>query len=192
VSSVPALRRRPSSRAGKVQMNPSMHLNSGKAAPSFDMRDLFSVQLQRLAGLSTRIAAMTIPQHFNVTLLEWRTLAILDYLDSATLVRVARHAGVLKSQMSRVVSQLADRGLLVRQPNPDDGRSSLLCLTVEGQAMVMAILKDSTHRNERMLDGLSDEEREQLIALIKRVHHNSLDYFSELQKLHPGREDDSD
>jgi len=173
-------------------MNPSMHLNSGKAAPSFDMRDLFSVQLQRLAGLSTRIAAMTIPQHFNVTLLEWRTLAILDYLDSATLVRVARHAGVLKSQMSRVVSQLADRGLLVRQPNPDDGRSSLLCLTVEGQAMVMAILKDSTHRNERMLDGLSDEEREQLIALIKRVHHNSLDYFSELQKLHPGREDDSD
>lgn len=192
MSSVPALRRRPSSRAGKVQMNPSMHLNSGKAAPSFDMRDLFSVQLQRLAGLSTRIAAMTIPQHFNVTLLEWRTLAILDYLDSATLVRVARHAGVLKSQMSRVVSQLADRGLLVRQPNPDDGRSSLLCLTVEGQAMVMAILKDSTHRNERMLDGLSDEEREQLIALIKRVHHNSLDYFSELQKLHPGREDDSD
>jgi len=192
VSRVPALRRRPSSRAGKVQMNPSMHLYPGKAAPSFDMRDLFSVQLQRLAGLSTRIAAMTIPQHFNVTLLEWRTLAILDYLDSATLVRVARHAGVLKSQMSRVVSQLADRGLLVRQPNPDDGRSSLLCLTVEGQAMVMAILEDSTHRNERMLDGLSDEERAQLIALIKRVHHNSLDYFSELQKLHPSREDDSD
>ncbi|MNH15531.1 Transcriptional regulator SlyA [compost metagenome] len=173
-------------------MKKPMFLYSSEAAPSFDMRDLFSVQLQRLAGLSTRIAAMTIPQRFNVTLLEWRTLAILDYLDSATLVRVSRHAGVLKSQMSRVVSQLAERGLLVRQPNPGDGRSSFLRLTAEGQAMVQAILEDSSHRNERMLNGLSDAERQQLAGLIQRVHHNSLDYFGELQRLHPERNDDAD
>jgi DNA-binding MarR family transcriptional regulator len=178
--------------AQAVHVAKPMHHYQGEAAPSFDMRDLFSVQLQRLAGLSTRIAAMTIPQHFNVTLLEWRTLAILDYLDSATLVRVARHAGVLKSQMSRVVSQLAERGLLVRQPNPDDGRSSLLHLTAAGQAMVQAILEDSSHRNERMLEGLDAAERAQLVALIQRVHHNSLGYFSELQRLNPGKDDETE
>ncbi|HDS1817273.1 HTH-type transcriptional regulator MhqR [compost metagenome] len=149
---------------------------------STDMRDLFSVQLQRLAGLSSRIAALVIPQHFSITVLEWRTLAILDYLGEAPLVRVAKHAGVLKSQMSRLVTNLSKRELIERQPNPEDGRSALLCLSPSGKELVRSILEDSQARNEAMLDGLSDQEREQLKALMKRVYANSLSYFSELKK----------
>lgn len=149
---------------------------------STDMRDLFSVQLQRLAGLSSRIAALVIPQHFSITVLEWRTLAILDYLGEAPLVRVAKHAGVLKSQMSRLVTNLGKRELIERQPNPEDGRSALLCLSPAGKDLVRRILEDSQTRNEAMLDGLSEQEREQLKALMKRVYANSLSYFGELKK----------
>lgn len=161
-----------------------------------DMRDLFSVQLQRLAGLSSRIAALVIPQHFSLTVLEWRTLAILDYLGEAPLVRVAKHAGVLKSQMSRLVTNLSKRELIERQPNPEDGRSALLCLSPEGKDLVRRILNDSQARNEAMLDGLSGEEREQLKALMQRVYANSLAYFGELKKHtpydHPEDEDHED
>lgn len=150
-----------------------------------DMRDLFSVQLQRLAGLSSRIAALVIPQHFSITVLEWRTLAILDYLGEAPLVRVAKHAGVLKSQMSRLVTSLSKRELIERQPNPEDGRSALLCLSPEGKDLVRRILNDSRARNEAMLAGLSAEEREQLKALMQLVYTNSLAYFGELKKHTP-------
>ncbi|VVN65522.1 MarR family winged helix-turn-helix transcriptional regulator [Pseudomonas fluorescens] len=152
---------------------------------AMDMRDLFSVQLQRLAGLSSRIAAMTIPQHFAITVLEWRTLAILDYLNQAPLVQVAKHASVLKSQMSRIVTNLTKRELIERQPNPEDGRSALLCLTAEGRAMVHRILDDSQERNERMLNGLSASELKQLRGLMQRVYNNSLEYYGELKKNNP-------
>ncbi|RII74322.1 MarR family winged helix-turn-helix transcriptional regulator [Pseudomonas monteilii] len=149
---------------------------------STDMRDLFSVQLQRLAGLSSRIAALVIPQHFSITVLEWRTIAILDYLGEAPLVRVAKHAGVLKSQMSRLVTSLSKRELIERQPNPEDGRSALLCLSPSGKDLVRRVLDDSQARNEAMLNGLSNEEREQLKALMDRIYANSLSYFGELKR----------
>ncbi|EJM62739.1 transcriptional regulator [Pseudomonas sp. GM49] len=157
----------------------------GEPEIAMDMRDLFSVQLQRLAGLSSRIAAMTIPQHFAITVLEWRTLAILDYLNQAPLVQVAKHASVLKSQMSRIVTNLTKRELIERQPNPEDGRSALLCLTAEGRAMVHRILDDSQERNERMLCGLSANELKQLRELMQRVYTNSLEYYGELKKNNP-------
>lgn len=168
-----------------LDRNPMKKNTAVKVEAAPDMRDLFSVQLQRLAGLSSRIAALVIPQHFSITVLEWRTLAILDYLGQAPLVRVARHAGVLKSQMSRLVTSLGKRGLIERQPNPEDGRSALLCLSVEGKELVQRILEDSQTRNEAMLDGLSDGEREQLKALMARVYDNSLEYFADLKKHTP-------
>ncbi|MNP61344.1 transcriptional repressor MprA [compost metagenome] len=84
--------------------------------------------------------------------------------------------------MSRLVTNLSKRELIERQPNPEDGRSALLCLSPSGKELVRSILEDSQARNEAMLDGLSDQEREQLKALMKRVYANSLSYFSELKK----------
>jgi DNA-binding MarR family transcriptional regulator len=156
-----------------------------KTTDAIDMRDLFSVQLQRLAGLSSRIAAMTIPQHFAISVLEWRTLAILDYLGRAPLVRIARHAGVLKSQMSRTITHLTSRHLIERHPNPQDGRSALLSLTAEGKAMVVRILDDSSERNKRMLKGLSEQEMMTLRGLMQRVFNNSLAYYEDLKQSHP-------
>lgn len=174
-------------------MKRTMPAQPAKAADAIDMRDLFSVQLQRLAGLSSRIAAMTIPQHFAITVLEWRTLAILDYLGHAPLVRVARHAGVLKSQMSRTITQLTARQLIDRHPNPQDGRSALLCLTADGKAMVTRILEDSAERNKRMLTGLSNDEQSALRGLMQRVFDNSLAYYEDLKQSHPYQlEDDND
>lgn len=165
-----------------------------KSADAIDMRDLFSVQLQRLAGLSSRIAAMTIPQHFAITVLEWRTLAILDYLGHSPLVRIARHAGVLKSQMSRTITHLTARHLIERHPNPQDGRSALLSLTAEGKAMVVRILDDSCERNKRMLSGLSEQEMATLRGLMQHVFNNSLAYYEDLKQSHPyqlERDDDA-
>jgi DNA-binding MarR family transcriptional regulator len=166
-------------------MKKTMSVESPKTTDAIDMRDLFSVQLQRLAGLSSRIAAMTIPQHFAITVLEWRTLAILDYLSQATLVRIARHAGVLKSQMSRTITQLTARHLIERHPNPQDGRSALLSLTAEGKALVVRILDDSSERNKRMLNGLSEQEMSTLRGLMQRVFNNSLTYYQDLKQSHP-------
>ncbi len=150
-----------------------------------DIRDLFSFQLQRLAGLSTRIAALTIRPKFNITPREWRAIAVLSYLKQAPLQELARHSGILKSQMSRTVSGLIDRGLIQRSTNPEDGRSVLLRLSPEGVRMSDQILSESHVRNDHMLALLSMKERQLLSELIARVFKASFEHYSEIKKAAP-------
>lgn len=150
-----------------------------------DIRELFSFQLQRLAGLSTRIAALAIRPKFGVTPREWRALAVLSYLNEAPLQVLARHSGLLKSQMSRTVSILIERGLIQRSSNPDDGRSVLLRLSDEGERVAGQILAESHARNDAMLADLSAAERRQLIALVQRVFKSSLVHYSDMKKRAP-------
>lgn len=156
--------------------------NAAHMIVAHDARDLFSFQLQRLAALSSRIAFLSISPRYKLTVREWRALAVLDYLKEAPLQLLANHSGLLKSQMSRVVSGLIDRGLVCRSENPEDGRSILLRLTEEGRAVAASILADSEYRNEMMLSSLSQEERALLQKSLHMVFKSSIAYYDRLRR----------
>jgi DNA-binding MarR family transcriptional regulator len=146
-----------------------------------DIRDLFSYQLQRLAGLSTRIAALSIRPKYGITPRDWRVIAVLKYLGQAPLQDLAKHSGVLKSQMSRTVASLIDRGYIAKGANPEDGRSILLRLSPEGLDLSRQILEDSLRRNEEMMATLSRAEQQILVELLRRVTRTSAKYFHDLK-----------
>jgi len=156
--------------------------NAAHMIAAHDARDLFSFQLQRLAALSSRIAYLSIGPRYRLTVREWRALAVLDYLEEAPLQLLANHSGLLKSQMSRVVSGLIERGLISRSDNPEDGRSILLRLTGEGRETVAKILADSEHRNEMMLASLSPEDRQHLQRSFQAVFKSSIAYYDQLRR----------
>jgi DNA-binding MarR family transcriptional regulator len=151
-------------------------------SPDGDIRDLFSFELQRLAGLSTRIAALSIRPKYGITAREWRALAVLKYLGKVPLQELAKHSGLLKSQMSRTVSAMIERGYIEKTANPGDGRSILLCLSAEGLDLSEQILDDSFERNEHMLSTLSQAERHILIELLQRVTRSSTQYYHHLKQ----------
>lgn len=155
--------------------------HQGRPEKEADIRDLFSFQLQRLASLSTRIAALTIRPKYSITPREWRVLAVLKYLGEVPLQELAKHSGLLKSQMSRTVTAMIDRGLIARTANPEDGRSILLTLSPEGLELSHNILEDSFERNEEMLSTLSYAEQQILVELLRRVTRTSSKYYHELR-----------
>lgn len=146
-----------------------------------DIRDLFSYNLQRLAGVSTRIALLDIKPQFDLNMHDWRALAVLDYLGAAPLQVLAQRAGVQKSQMSRTTAALEDRALIERQDNPRDKRSTLLRLTDEGKRVARQVLDTSHERNRRMLAYLSEAERVQLMSLIEKATRGSLELLADLK-----------
>jgi len=165
----------------KAKARTAARSGNKRPAGQDDIRTLFSFQLQRLAGLSTRIASLSIRPKFGITPREWRALAVLSYLDEAPLNELARHSGLLKSQMSRTTSALIARGLIERADNPDDGRSLLLRLSPKGAKITGQILFESQPRNERMLAALSKDERRVLQDLVGRVFETSLGFYTELK-----------
>jgi DNA-binding MarR family transcriptional regulator len=153
-----------------------------------DIRHLFSYNLQRLAGVSSRIALLTIRPEFQINTLDWRAMAVLDFLGVATLQVLARRAGVQKSQMSRTVSALETAGLMQREGNPRDKRSVHLRLSPRGKDLVQDVLRASRERNRAMLAELTEAERLQLMALLDKVTVGSLAYLKQLKGYEEGDE----
>jgi DNA-binding MarR family transcriptional regulator len=88
-------------------------------------------------------------------------------------------AGALSSSMllspaatTNRVDRLESAGLLVRAPDPSDGRGVRVRLTPEGREVVGGAVGDHVLGMERMLSGLSAAEREQLSGLLARLLHS--------------------
>jgi DNA-binding MarR family transcriptional regulator len=137
---------------------------SGVAAP-LTIKGLLSYQLHQVANLLSRGAAMRYKREFGVSLWEWRTIALLGAHSPLSLNELARAAALDKSQMSRVVSGLIERGLVSRAADARDGRGIQLALTKVGAGIHHALMRAAAARNQAFLGCLSKPER----ACLKRA-----------------------
>jgi DNA-binding MarR family transcriptional regulator len=71
--------------------------------------------------------------------------------------------------MTKRLNALAGRGLIRREPDPTDRRSSAVSLTPEGKRLVEAILPEHVANEERLLSELSTEQRVELARLLETL-----------------------
>ncbi len=76
---------------------------------------------------------------------------------------------VTSGTMTNRVDRLAARGLVVRQPDPRDGRSVLVQLSDSGRERVDAAFADLLARERALLAHLDARQRERLAALLRRL-----------------------
>ncbi|MCQ4206203.1 MarR family winged helix-turn-helix transcriptional regulator [Streptomyces longispororuber] len=77
--------------------------------------------------------------------------------------------GLAKSSLTGLVDRTARRGLVRREPDPEDGRAVRVALTVRGAALVGEFYDETCRRVARLPDGLTDTERDTLADLLARV-----------------------
>ncbi|KAF4410747.1 MULTISPECIES: MarR family winged helix-turn-helix transcriptional regulator [Streptomyces] len=86
---------------------------------------------------------------------------------------LAGYFGVGKATMSRQLRSLEELGLVVRRPDPADGRASLVRLTEEGRSRFSAVRGARRERYARRMAGWDRGEVAELARLLNRL--NSLD-----------------
>ena len=74
-----------------------------------------------------------------------------------------------KSWVSRAVDGMAQRGLVTRQPHPQDARSALVTLTAEGEARVAELNRTLDRHAAHILRALPDAERTQVEQALRIV-----------------------
>jgi DNA-binding MarR family transcriptional regulator len=79
---------------------------------------------------------------------EFAVLSVIGAFDPIAPSELAQRTGMPPTTLSDYIARLADRKLVRRSPNPDDGRSYLLSLTAEGR-----------RRNTLAIEGLLDSNR---------------------------------
>jgi DNA-binding MarR family transcriptional regulator len=76
---------------------------------------------------------------------------------------------VTSGGMTKRLTALEDRGLIRREPDPNDRRSTSVTLTREGKRLVEAILPEHVANEERLLGELSNKERAELAGLLEAL-----------------------
>lgn len=133
------------------------------------IRDLVSYRLSRTASLMSRGAALRFRREFDVSLGEWRALALLATGAPPSLMQLARAAGLDKAQISRVVSSLVARDLVVREAAPGRARSVRLGLTPSGRALHRGLIAAAGERDRAFRAALSTEELATLETLLDKL-----------------------
>ncbi|MCO5993327.1 MarR family winged helix-turn-helix transcriptional regulator [Actinoallomurus rhizosphaericola] len=77
--------------------------------------------------------------------------------------------GLAKSSLTGLVDRTAQRGLVRREPDPEDGRAVRIALTPEGAELVEEFYAETCRRVEDLPAGLGDDERRLLAELLGRV-----------------------
>lgn len=77
--------------------------------------------------------------------------------------------GLAKSSLTGLVDRSAQRGLVRREPDPEDARAVRVALTSEGARLAREFYAETTRRVESLAENLDETDRRVLSALLARV-----------------------
>ena len=146
-----------------------------RATQPVGIRALLSYRINALANQLSRGAALRYKREFGVSLWEWRTIALLgepaaEQGNVLSQTDLARLAGLDKGQVSRVVSGLAGRGLVLRNVDASDARGVRLSLTRAGRRLYEGLIAAAAERNDVLLGTLSAAEHAMLESALARLN----------------------
>jgi DNA-binding MarR family transcriptional regulator len=148
-----------------------------------EIKDLISYQLHTVANLLSRGAELRYRREFGVSLWEWRTLALLGASDDPqSLGHLARAAGIDKSQMSRVVSGLAKRKLVMRDANDADGRGVHLRLSKSGRKLYGGLIGAAAERDAAFRRCLTSSEKTVFERALSKLAGQAREFIQQEKK----------
>lgn len=126
----------------------------------------------RLSVLSNRISssvAEIYSEHFQLTITEWRVMAILGRYPDLSANEVAQRSAMDKVAVSRAVARLIEAGRLTREMHDDDRRRSVLRLSAEGMRIYEQIAPLALDFERQLLGDMTPEERALLFRVLDRL-----------------------
>lgn len=101
-----------------------------------------------------------------------RILNKLYEKDHVTQRELADRCGMDSATMSRTLDRLEEAGYLTREKHPDCRRSFLIVLTQEGRSRAAEVHEDFRKIDERIWNGIDEQEMEDFLACAKRILAN--------------------
>lgn len=111
---------------------------------------------------------------YHLTQAQLSALAQLDTAgeDALSGAELSARAGITPQSMSKAISGLLDRGLVVRRPNPDHGRKLDVRITAAGLTVLRQVQADTLASGHRFDLGLDDADTATLRSLLQRAAQN--------------------
>lgn len=129
----------------------------------------FGLSLIRIGNRLQLDLDLTVNRPAGVSWAAYRVLFTVQAVGAIAPKRLARLAGTTAASISSVLRTLEQADLIVREPSDDDGRSYLVALSPEGEALASALSVANHRRMEQWAAILTDDERRAVTAIVERL-----------------------
>src|SRR5882724_13114885 len=146
--------------------------SEANGGPLLDLDRYVPAFVTFIANKLSNSATALYQRNFGVNITEWRIMSLLAIEPGIPASRICNVIGFDKGPVSRNLSMLQKRGLVVIRTAPDDGRTHTISLTARGRAIHDKVIVAALERERRLLSCLKKDEREVLIDLLRRLHEN--------------------
>lgn len=139
-------------------------------------------QLSVASNAVSGLIAERYRRRFGLKIPEWRVMAVLGDAAAQGLTQRALTAATLmdKVAVNRAVRVLEERGLIARRPNPVDGRSQLLELTVDGRAIHAEVMPLALATERELLSCFEADQQAALRAMLSAIRQRAAEMSRDL------------
>ena len=152
----------------KTKPKQPLKLN-GSAAERLVLEGFLPYRLSILSNRVSRAIAARYADAFDLTIPEWRIIAVLGRRPGLTAKEVAEATEMDKVAVSRAVARLTAKKRIAAESDPQDARRQMLSLTANGNTLHAKIAPVALACEARLLDALNASERASLDQLIDRL-----------------------
>jgi len=133
------------------------------------LEDFLPYRLSILSNRVSRAIAARYAKTFDLTIPEWRIIAVLGRKPGLTAKEIAEATEMDKVAVSRAVARLVTAKRVQARADADDARRQILALTSQGESVHARIAPIALAAEEKLLRTLNERERRDLDALLDRL-----------------------
>ena len=113
-------------------------------------------------------------QHFldsPFSLTEGRVLYEIRHTEDCSAKKIREKIGIDEGYLSRILDIFRKKGLITKAPSSEDRRLHIIKLTEKGRKEFASLNDHSDKLISRIIEKLSEEEREELVSMTERIRH---------------------
>lgn len=152
-----------------------MEYKSSSVRPEVDLAALFDDVIRFETELWDLVDAELRRTH-GLPLSWFEPMAVVRRTPNCRVADIADALSITVGGTSKLIDRISAAGLLMRTPHPDDGRSSIIALTDDGQQMLDAAGRTFSEALDERLGGVMSPRRlEQFATTIRQLRRSLRD-----------------
>lgn len=133
------------------------------------LQNMVTFRISRLHARLNAQATNILKEAADISLMQWRVFVMLDSHGRITPAEIVRQTDLDKSQLSRAVKSMVERGLITSEASESDQRAHNLNFTEKGLEVFHLARPHMRRRQTRLLNALDQKEQEALFGALQKL-----------------------
>jgi len=146
--------------------------NNVGEADTLDLIDYAPYLFRSIANRLGQTGSSLLMHRFGIGLNEWSCIALLALEQNISAKRICEVSGFDKGVISRSINSLEEKGYVRTVLAANSSRLRLINLTHAGWRLYAELRVLAREREAELLAGLSEDDRTELMRMLRLVHAN--------------------